>query len=406
MKSTREPPNESIPPAQPPSPSWFSSLPEDIVLSILARISTLYYPKLTLVSKSFCSLILSKELQHVRFLLGTRENCVYVRFQSVTHPCDYRWYSLWIKPDDHQTLPYPCNRRWLTTFPIKPDDHQTLTYWTSEDKSTGNLLVPMPSSYSPHLPRCYELLGSDVYVIGGENMPSSNVWVFSKRINIGCKAPSMMTARKNGLTCPYDGKIYVIGGCEACESTYWAEVFDPKTQTWEPLPDPGTELRFSSIKKIEAKQGKVYVWSNKKNFVYLIEESRWEVFEGNLDGWGVKVENICYSYACEKCWWYDTKCQEWRLVKGLTGLDRHFRIGHGVELGSHRRKLVIFWVGLADYPLFDTPEIWCAVILLEKSHDGEVWGQIEWVDVVLKVPYPHTLLRWVESLEHHYWGRQ
>ena len=39
--------------------------------------------------------------------------------------------------------------------------------------------------------------------------------------------------------CVLGEKIYVMGGCRPDESTNWAEVFDPKTQTWEPLPDPG-----------------------------------------------------------------------------------------------------------------------------------------------------------------------
>lgn len=50
-----------------------------------------------------------------------------------------------------------------------------------------------------------------------------------------------------------------MGGCKGDESTCSAEVFDTKTQTWEPLPDPGVELRFSLIKKLETESGNFFI---------------------------------------------------------------------------------------------------------------------------------------------------
>ncbi|CAF2069825.1 BnaCnng65110D [Brassica napus] len=372
-----EVPKESILSAPPqPSRTSFSSLPEDIVLSILARISTSHYPKLSSVSKSFRSLIPSKDLKHARSRYETRENRVYVCLQSHIHPCNHRWFSLWIKPDDHQTLTHP-------------------SCCVSEDKTTRNLLVPIPSSYSPYLPKLYEMAGSDIYAIGGGLNPSSSttVRVCKELVGEWREAPSMMVARKNAFTCSLNGKIYVIGGCESGESECWAEVFDPKTQTWEPLPDPGTRLRFSSIKNLDAQQGRIYLRTNKKNFVYLIEENRWEVVDENIGESECKVDNTWYCYANDGLhWWHETKyCEEWKLVKV-----------------SYGRKLVIFWVGLTemldDFPLSLPPsenffsEIWCAVVLLERRHDDEIWGQIEWVDLVLRVPSSHTLLRCVELI--------
>ncbi|KAH0901642.1 LOW QUALITY PROTEIN: hypothetical protein HID58_041145 [Brassica napus] len=336
---------ESILSAPPqPSRTSFSSLPEDIVLSILARISTSHYPKLSSVSKSFRSLIPSKDLKHARSRYETRENRVYVCLQSHIHPCNHRWFTCCV----------------------------------SEDKTTRNLLVPIPSSYSPYLPKLYEMAGSDIYAIGGGLNPSSSttVRVCKELVGEWREAPSMMVARKNAFTCSLNGKIYVIGGCESGESECWAEVFDPKTQTWEPLPDPGTRLRFSSIKNLDAQQGRIYLRTNKKNFVYLIEENRWEVVDENIGESECKVDNTWYCYANDGLhWWHETKyCEEWKLVKEM----------------------------LDDFPLSLPPsenffsEIWCAVVLLERRHDDEIWGQIEWVDLVLRVPSSHTLLRCVE----------
>ncbi|CAN7010398.1 unnamed protein product, partial [Brassica rapa subsp. trilocularis] len=58
-----------------PSPN--PSLPDDFLLSCFARISTLYYPSLSLVSKSFRSLLTSPELYKVRSLSDHTECCLY-----------------------------------------------------------------------------------------------------------------------------------------------------------------------------------------------------------------------------------------------------------------------------------------------------------------------------------------
>jgi len=52
-------------------------LPDDLLLNCLARISRLYYPTLSLVSKRFRSLLASTELYETRRLLGTSESCLY-----------------------------------------------------------------------------------------------------------------------------------------------------------------------------------------------------------------------------------------------------------------------------------------------------------------------------------------
>ncbi|XP_010445278.1 PREDICTED: putative F-box/kelch-repeat protein At4g19330 [Camelina sativa] len=373
-----EPPSEPNPPncpATPPSRWLFSSLPTDIVLSILARISTSYYPTVSLVSKSFRSLILSDALDMERSCLGTRKQCVYVCLQSPTYPFDRRWFCLWIKPYDHEPL----------------------THWKIDVKVTGHWLLPMPTSYSRRLQIFHETIGSEIYEIGGQDTPSSStdVWVYNK-LTGKRKAPSMMVARKNALTCALDGNLYVMGGCEPDVSTHWAEVFYPKTQTWEPLPDPGVELRYSLVKNLQAKQGKIYVRSNKKNFVYLTKESRWEVDEDYLGESMCEIENVCYRYGDKKLWWYDTKREEWRLVEGLSGV--HAKYKTHTEIGNCGGKLVVFW----DYEtsrITATKEIWCAMISLEKSHHGEVWGNIEWLDAVLIAPRSYTFSRCVDSLQ-------
>lgn len=90
-----------------------------------------------------------------------------------------------------------------------------------------------------------------------------------------------------------------------------------------------------------------------------------------------EIENVWYCYDHSKCLWYDTKCEVWRsFVKGLSGLDEHYT--PDTEICNYGGKLVSVLIDPARNPLIENPEMWCAVILLEKCNDGEISGHIEW----------------------------
>ncbi|KAG7585283.1 F-box-like domain superfamily, partial [Arabidopsis thaliana x Arabidopsis arenosa] len=238
----------------------FLSLPEEIILTCLARIPRSYYPKLSLVCKTFRSLIVSKELNDARFHLKTQEIVYQVCLQFPNNPRP-SWYTLWIKPG------------------------QILTNQLEEEKtkSTQNIrLVQITSSCYSYVPSRIVSVGSEMYKISQSSTPSSNMW----KPHVGV----------------LNGKIYALGGCRADESVNWGEVFDPKTQTWEPLPDPGAENRFSSIREIQVCEGNIIVISN------------------------------------ENCFWYDENREKWRVVRGLATLNRNHRSGM-IEIA----KLLILW---------------------------------------------------------------
>ncbi|ESQ49284.1 hypothetical protein EUTSA_v10022428mg [Eutrema salsugineum] len=84
-------------PSPTPQSTPIPSLPNDLLLICVARVPRLYYPTLSLVSKSFRSLIATPELYKARSLLGRTESCLYV----CTQPCGSQgptWYTLCRRP--------------------------------------------------------------------------------------------------------------------------------------------------------------------------------------------------------------------------------------------------------------------------------------------------------------------
>ena len=353
-----EPPCKKKKQEEPSHPS-FLSLPDVIILNCLARVSKSYYPKLSLVSKTFRSLILSIELNHARFHHKTNEISFHVCLQLPDRPLPSYWFTL------------------LIDLEMK--------------KST---LAQVPSIYAPIVPRIMLTVASQVYALRQFYHPSPVMIVRNKENLLWRKAPSLTVARSNPGACVLDGKIYVVGGCTANDC--WGEVFDTKTQTWEPLPDPGTELRFSSvIRKLEIIQGKIYVRSNEeKDSVYDPKKREWNVAAKALVGDSrCTIGNLLYSCGTKSCMWYDRECKEWKPVKGLSSLNKSCRRGL-IETVNLNGKLIVFWDKFArPGPHCQNKTICCALVALEKRQDGQVWGNVEWSNAVLRVPSSYLFLR-------------
>ncbi|KAF2551608.1 hypothetical protein F2Q68_00037797, partial [Brassica cretica] len=154
-------------------------LPNELILSCLARAPRLYYPTLTLVSKSFRSLINSPELCKTRSLLARTESCLYVCFQFQNEG-NAHWFTLYRNP-----------------------------YQTVDDNSQTNKLDSPPSAMLG-----VAAVGSDIYAIGGsiDGVSSSSVFVMDTHCHTWCKAPSMHVARVSPSASVLDGKIYVTSG--------------------------------------------------------------------------------------------------------------------------------------------------------------------------------------------------
>ncbi|KFK28635.1 hypothetical protein AALP_AA7G025200 [Arabis alpina] len=235
-------------------------------------------------------------------------------------------------------------------------------------------------------------VGSEIYVIS-----RARVRVFDCCTHTWRNAPSMNVARGRAYSCVYDGKIY-------------AEVFDPKTQTWECLPDPGTEIRKIGIHRIVEIEGKINFGSLYKMYAYDTKQGKWEHYEnesGRLGKSYCVMENVSFSSGYNsidgpiKCYWSDIKYENWKEVKGLDSLgQKHMRSGgsssNTTKVVSFDGKLLLIWEVYMYPNPNDMKRIWFAEIMVEKRDGGEAWGNVEWVDVVLIVPTSCYLLHCLE----------
>ncbi|ESQ46955.1 hypothetical protein EUTSA_v10028206mg [Eutrema salsugineum] len=296
------------------------SLPNDLLLSCFARISRLYYPTLSLVSKSFRCLLSSPEFHQTRSLSGRTESCLYVCLLD-SNP---RWFTLFQKPKRNK-----------------------------EKNSSGKLLAPIPIPKSPEVQwQCVVSIGSNIYAIGGQvrGFPSSDIWVLDCHCHAWRKAPSMRVERDSPAANVFDGKIYI---------------FDPKTQTWEPVMCPLADKCISSICRSAVIEGGV---------AYKPKEDKWEVIGGvslvlGWDHYYCVIDNVLY-------------CLRGRLEFPSYGC---------VKLADYGGKLAVLWTQFFRSGGCNKKRIWCAVIVLERRSSEEIWGTVEWHDHVLTVPNSYRL---------------
>ncbi|VVB13007.1 unnamed protein product [Arabis nemorensis] len=338
-----------------PPPNLFSSLPYDVVLNILARISRFHRPTLSLVSRSFRSLIASRELDATRTRIGKTEDCVYVCLDlNQNQRINPRWFALAPTPKQQRSVPIP-------SFPY--------------------VYPKSPTVVSN---------GSELYIIGGyakrrTGRRSKSVFLLDCRSHQWSKLKNMRVGRPNPAAEVIDGKIYVIGGCLSNKSEDWGEVYDIKTQTWEPL-SPET-LALTAQKSVVPGRlvmgGKVYDMNglelNCRKHIRLVEMDK-NVFCQILVSGG-------------KLMWRDAKEDlEWGKVLGLEEMSTNYFVSMSNSCGGTR--VIVWW----EKDL----EIWCAEVSFERyrfedpwgiweievSHRSEqLWGVVEWSKSVFDDEY-------------------
>ncbi|XP_010464584.1 PREDICTED: F-box/kelch-repeat protein At4g23580-like [Camelina sativa] len=361
-------------------------LPNDLVYNCLARVSRLYYPILSLVSKRFRSLLASTELYQTRTLLGRTECCLYVclRLHSGTQPL--RWFTL-----------------------------------SREPINSTKTLVPISSPNSPSaLWSDAVMVGPNIYAIGGlvNDKASSSVMVMDCRSHTWREAPPMRVAREFHLhtwreappipmrmsreflhsACVLDGKIYVPGGSKDLDLTNWMEVFDTKTQTWEFFQIPSKEIFGGSMYLTAVYEGTFFVKCFNKHVMYKVHKGRWRAADIILkDSWGdcryscyCVIENVFYRYNDSKINWYDFNDRVWKTLKGFVGLPSLTRFSLA-KMVDYRGKMALLWEEHVFVDNRKETRFWCAEVAIEKRDKQEIWGVVEWSGIVSTTNKPYSL---------------
>ncbi|WZZ53946.1 hypothetical protein YC2023_054053 [Brassica napus] len=164
-------------PEQPPpqKDNHLLSLPEDIVLSCLARVPRNCNLNLTHVSKTLRTFVSSPELNRLRSLLP--KSSLYVCFYEI---------------NDNATWTH----RWLTL----------------EKTTTEYRLVLFPCQHCPFMDRSLAAsVGSEIYFLWKHLRYPSDLWILDTRSGKLSLGPSMKAVLRSEAVGVIDGKIYVMG---------------------------------------------------------------------------------------------------------------------------------------------------------------------------------------------------
>ncbi|KAF8068499.1 hypothetical protein N665_1148s0016 [Sinapis alba] len=334
-----------------------TSLTDDIVVDILARVPRRDYPALSLVSKQFRSLVTSHEIYVRRSVLSCTENCLYLLLSCCGNPND-RLYIL---------------RR-------NANGNRCLVHISS--------LLGVPSGES------FVAVGSMIYGFGGTD--DDRTPLSSSAFSIDCRShtvkplPKMPVPMADTAAGFLDGKVYVFGHCSMKSEVM--VVFNTESQMWEPgLIKPDTspaETWHYGYMAVMA--GKIYTRHVLNNFVYVPKENKWETDEVlNSKEWdeGVCVldDVLYYHDSCENCLnRYDPKERRWGVVNGLEELLAEIRTLYWTDTVRFGRNLALYFLKREEEPSSETiQKIWCAEISLGRRQGGDSWGKVEWCDHVL-----------------------
>ncbi|ESQ38394.1 hypothetical protein EUTSA_v10029396mg, partial [Eutrema salsugineum] len=319
-------------------PFLITSLPYDLIVDIVARVARCYYPIISLVSKSFQSLVASPELYTRRSLLGCSEHCLYaVVFNKITN--EYRLCILCRRVNSNRLVI-------IQSLPLMP--------------SNGT----------------YVAVGSKIYVVGGmygREFTSSALSIVCRSHTVQRISDTPMCMGNHKVADIIDGKIYII-------NYEGVMVLDTETQIWEPeIKKPGIELGYLWTGSV-VMEDKIYMRDRRNSFVYEPKESKWGLDEVLISrDWenACVIDNVVYyyDYCNRKLRVYDSKQRCWRVVKGVEELLRKTTCYALSKTVSYGGKLALFISKHYQVAGKSTTEIWCAEIALERQQRGEIWGK-------------------------------
>ncbi|ONK65028.1 uncharacterized protein A4U43_C07F32720 [Asparagus officinalis] len=186
-------------------------LPDAVALRCLARVPFCYHNQLQLVCRSWKFALRSHELFKVRCEVNVTEELLCV---------------LAFDPENIWQLYDPLRDRWLT-LPVMPSEIRHLARFGVA--SVGGKLFVLGGGSD----RVDPLTGDHDRIFA-----TSEVWSYDPISREWARRANMILPRAMFACCALDDKIIVAGGFTSFRrSVSRAEIYDPDTDTWAPLPD-------------------------------------------------------------------------------------------------------------------------------------------------------------------------
>ncbi|CAM8894478.1 unnamed protein product [Rhodiola kirilowii] len=186
-------------------------LPEAVALRCLAWVPFHLYPMLELVSRSWRAAIRSTDLFRYRKELGLAEELLCVSA---------------FEPENIWQLYDPVGDQWMT-LPLLPSKIRQLSNFGTV--STAQKLFVLGGRSDAVDPVTGERDGC---------FATNEVWMYDPVVRQWAKCAPMIVPRSMFACCALEGKIIVAGGfTSSSKSTSKAEIYDPDTDTWAPVPD-------------------------------------------------------------------------------------------------------------------------------------------------------------------------
>ncbi|CAH2060070.1 unnamed protein product [Thlaspi arvense] len=215
-----------------------TSLPEDAILDIIARVSRFDYPILSIVSKHFRSLVASP-----------------------------RGDLCWAAPNSVSMMSATTATRVVAISIFSAGKPTEIAAWTNNvNRTTSALTIDCRSHTAQPLPSLPVLMSG---------LPIADI---------------------------IDGRIYVIGDCHYYQRKKAVVVFNTETQTWEKPAMKRLDIELgNTYYGCVVMAGKLYTRDSDNSFAYDPKENKWETDEIlNLQKWynACVIDDVLYYYDC------------------------------------------------------------------------------------------------------------
>ncbi|KAL5538461.1 hypothetical protein UlMin_045697 [Ulmus minor] len=369
----------------PPAPLQFlpegiliPGLPNDIALDILARIPRWHHPVLSAVSKPIRSLLASPAFFDSRSLSNSTQTQIYLVVKRIS-----------------SSNPFTES---FSLFAIYPKPNQN---------PRNHLLVPVPPPPVPLARFSYVVLGTKIYVFGGNfvtdrsTTPRSGVLVFDCRFHTWELGPTMLTARRFAEAFVVNGKIYLLGGLigkSFVSCSQWVEVFDPVTGNWELVSGPDELGKTDTFCVVIGNLICVFHNQREIGIVFDTRTKKWKRMPKKLKaltsmfkcGKPCMLDGILY-YFCSvdgKMEGFDKMLGVFKEVKGLEKVDlKGVHFPSMVNVGG---RLVVVQ---KPHGHVEDPDIWCGEIEVKDTGNGDLSGEVRRLDKVARsFPEPFSIV--------------